>query len=49
MIEAVKMIGAEAARQGIVLQYHNHDFEFVKIDGEYALDVLYRSVGPEVL
>ncbi len=49
LIEAVRMIGAEAARQGIILQYHNHDFEFVKLDGEYALDVLYRSVGPEVL
>ena len=48
-MEAVKIIGAEAARQGMILQYHNHDFEFVKIEGEYALDVLYRSVGPELL
>ena len=49
LFEAVKAIGAEAARQGLVLQYHNHDFEFEKIDGEYALDILYSSVGPELL
>ena len=48
-IEGAKTIGAEAARQGIILQYHNHDFEFEKIDGEYALDIMYRSVGPEYL
>ena len=48
-IESTKIIGAEAARQGIILQYHNHDFEFVKIGGEYALDIMYSSVGPEVL
>ena len=49
VIEGAKAIGREAARQGMVLQYHNHDFEFAKIDGEFALDILYRSVGPEEL
>jgi sugar phosphate isomerase/epimerase len=29
--------------------YHNHDFEFVKIDGKYALDILYDSVPAEYL
>ncbi len=34
---------------GIQLMYHNHDFEFVKIDGEYVLDKLYRTLDPETL
>ena len=31
------------------LLYHNHNFEFEKINGEYALDVLYQSVPAEFL
>jgi sugar phosphate isomerase/epimerase len=32
---------AEAAKAaGIRLGYHNHDFEFVKVDGEYVFDLL---------
>lgn len=30
--------------QGIQLLYHNHDFEFVRLDGEYALDLLYQAI-----
>lgn len=33
----------------IQLMYHNHDFEFVKIDGEYVLDKLYRTLDAETL
>ena len=49
VIEGAKKIGAALAEAGMVLQYHNHDFEFDKIDGEYALDILYKEVGPELL
>jgi sugar phosphate isomerase/epimerase len=35
--------------EGIQLLYHNHDFEFVKVDGEYALDMLYRVIPAEHL
>lgn len=49
VIEGAKAIGAECAKQGIVLLYHNHDFEFEKIDGEYALDMLYRVVSKDLL
>ena len=49
VLKYAKIVGEVCARKGMVLQYHNHDFEFVKIDGEYALDVLYREVGPELL
>ncbi|MBO4940425.1 MAG: sugar phosphate isomerase/epimerase [Clostridia bacterium] len=29
---------------GITLGYHNHDFEFEKVDGEYILDRLYNDM-----
>lgn len=40
----IEKIAAEAQRQGITLLYHNHDFEFVKVDGEYALDIMYQNI-----
>ena len=49
VIEGAKVLGAECKKQGMLLGYHNHDFEFERIDGEYALDVLYREVGPDLL
>nr|WP_296481186.1 sugar phosphate isomerase/epimerase [uncultured Acetatifactor sp.] len=49
VIDGAGKIGEALAREGMVLQYHNHDFEFTRIDGEYALDILYREVGPELL
>ena len=47
--EDIKMIGALANKYGMTLLYHNHDFEFVKIDGEYGLDLLYKKVPAELL
>ncbi len=49
VIENIKMIGAVAKRLGMTLLYHNHDFEFLKLDGKYALDVLYDEVPAELL
>lgn len=34
---------------GIQLMYHNHDFEFNKIDDEYILDKLYSTLDADVL
>ncbi|MBR5496379.1 MAG: sugar phosphate isomerase/epimerase [Clostridia bacterium] len=48
-VAAIKEIGAVARDMGLTLLYHNHDFEFVKIDGEYGLDVLYDSVPADCL
>ena len=31
------------------LCYHNHEFEFEKVDGEYKLDLLYKAVSPDLL
>ena len=37
-----------AKSAGIPLLYHNHEFEFERIDGEYMLDILYARV-PDLL
>lgn len=49
VIEGAKMLGKKANELGMKLGYHNHDFEFVKLDGEYALDILYREVPADIL
>ncbi len=43
-IEDIKKIGAACEKAGITLVYHNHDFEFVDLDGKIGLDVLYSSI-----
>ena len=49
VIEGAKMLGKKANELGMRLCYHNHDFEFVKINGEYALDILYKEVPADLL
>lgn len=49
VVKNVEMLGGVAKELGIQLLYHNHDFEFVKIDGKYALDVLYDTVPADLL
>ena len=49
VVENAKMLGKAAIELGMTLLYHNHDFEFVKLDGKYALDVLYEEVSADLL
>ena len=49
VIKNVEMLGTVAKKLGMTLLYHNHDFEFLKIDGKYALDILYDSVPADLL
>lgn len=49
VIDVMKKIGEAVKKYDMVLQYHNHDFEFVKLDGKYALDILYEEVGSDLL
>ncbi len=49
VIEGAKLLGEKAKSLGMKLVYHNHDFEFEKIDGEYALDILYKEVPADLL
>ena len=37
-------IAAECEKQGMTLLYHNHDFEFAKINGEYGFDILFKEI-----
>ena len=48
-LKKIDALGKKARAAGVTLMYHNHDFEFVKIDGEYGLDVMYSTVSPEHL
>jgi sugar phosphate isomerase/epimerase len=49
VIAGAALLGKTAKELGMTLLYHNHDFEFKKIDGKYALDVLYDTVSPDLL
>ena len=42
-------LGKKMKENGIQLLYHNHDFEFDKIDGEFILDKMYSSIPNELL
>lgn len=47
--EDVKTVSKVCKKFGITLLYHNHEFEFVKIDGEYKLDILYNDLPADTL
>ena len=49
VVENAEMLGKAARELGMTLLYHNHDFEFEKIDGKYALEVLYDTVPADLL
>lgn len=49
VINNIAMLGGVAKKLGMTLLYHNHDFEFMKIDGKYALDILYEEVPADLL
>ena len=49
VVENAKILGKAASELGMTLLYHNHDFEFVKLDGKYALDILYEEVASDLL
>ena len=48
-IEGIRKIGEAAKKHGMLLLYHNHDFEFIKLGGKYALEVLYDTVPADIL
>jgi sugar phosphate isomerase/epimerase len=49
VVEFIGILGKAAKTFGMQLLYHNHDFEFLKIDGKYALDILYDTVPADLL
>lgn len=44
--EKMNKAGAAFKERGITFLYHNHDWEFEKFGGEYALDILLRETDP---
>ena len=49
VIKNIAMLGEVAKKLGITLLYHNHDFEFITLNGKYALDILYEEVPADLL
>ena len=50
MVEEIRTIGQKCKEAGLTLLYHNHDFEFKKLEsGEYGLDYLYSNVPADLL
>jgi sugar phosphate isomerase/epimerase len=45
----MKASGAQLREAGIQLCYHNHAHEFVTVDGEHALDIMFNAATPETL
>ena len=41
--------GTLLKQAGMGLLYHNHDFEFTTVSGEYGLDFIYDAVSPDIL
>ena len=48
-IDEIAKIGEIAQKYGLTLLYHNHDFEFRKVDGKYGLDIIYEKVPAKYL
>ena len=42
-------LGKLCKERGLVLAYHNHNFEFVQQDGKYLLDTLLDATDPELV
>ncbi len=43
-------IGECIKANGMIMLYHNHDFEFVKVaNGEYGLDYMYNNISSDLL
>ena len=50
VVEEIRAIGQKAKDAGLVLLYHNHDFEFRKLEnGQCGLDYLYENIPADLL
>jgi sugar phosphate isomerase/epimerase len=47
--DLLNRVGAACKERGLQLCYHNHDFEFQRFDGQYALDILYAATDPNLV
>ncbi len=50
VVADLELFGEIIRNAGMTLSYHNHDFEFVRMEtGEYGFDYLYSNTSPENL
>jgi sugar phosphate isomerase/epimerase len=49
VIAQIYTFGGLCRAAGITLLYHNHDFEFVTLSGQFGLDFLYSAVSADLL
>ncbi len=47
--EVFNRAGEAANARGLTFAYHNHDFEFVRLDGKVPYDVLLESTDPKLV
>lgn len=48
-LDCIDSIGKRCKQRGLQLLYHNHDFEFEKVNGDYILDTYYEKTDPSLL
>lgn len=48
-ITQIRNAGERCKARGMQLLYHNHDFEFNKINGQYILDTYYQEIPADLL
>ncbi|MBB3114492.1 sugar phosphate isomerase/epimerase [Paenibacillus phyllosphaerae] len=46
---ALNDVGRKCKEAGVQLLYHNHDWEFTRFEGRYALDLLLEATDPELV
>ncbi len=49
VLRTIYCFGQKCKAAGITLLYHNHDFEFVTVSGEYGLDFIYDAIPADLL
>jgi sugar phosphate isomerase/epimerase len=47
--ERLNLIGAQAAKAGLKVAYHNHDFEFIAHDGKLGYDIIMQETDPDLV
>ena len=47
--ERLNLIGAQAAKAGLKVAYHNHDFEFIPHQGQIGYDIIMRETDPDLV